>query len=289
LSELFIYAIPFFLLTMAGEHLLTRSQRLGYEIRDSLASVAMGIGFLLIAVAMRLVNIPLIEFLHMHRVFDVPDGAVWLWPVLILAEDFSFYWYHRAGHEVRVFWSSHINHHSSQRYNLSTALRQPWLSPFVRPMFWFPIPLLGFDPMHLITAQAISLLYQYLLHTELVGKLPRVIAWVFNTPSHHRVHHGADPQYLDRNYGGIFIIWDRLFGTFEAEAHTPRYGLTRDIDTFNPLRIAFHELNAMARDAWNARTLRGKLGYLFARPGWREDGTGKTSIDLRREAEAAAA
>lgn len=277
------YAVPFFLLTVLLERALTKGRPVrGYERRDALASMTMGTVNLALLIATKGFAVAFSFFLYEHRSFTVPS-AWWAWPLLIVCEDFCYYWFHRSHHEVRFFWAAHVNHHSSTYYNLSTALRQSWMTPFTGPIFWAPLPLLGFHPLWIVTAQSISLLYQYWLHTELIGKLG-AFEWVFNTPSHHRVHHGKNPRYLDRNHGGILIVWDRLFGTFEPEEEKVTYGLTVDIHTFNPIRIAFHEYVAMARDAMSARSVRGVLGALFAPPGWREDGTGKTSSMLRREA-----
>ena len=155
--------------------------------------------------------------------------------LLFLADDLAYYWFHRVSHESRVFWASHVVHHSSQHYNLSTALRQTWV-PMTYLPFWLPLLLLGFPPWTVLLAQSWSLIYQFGLHTERIGKLPRWVEGIFNTPSHHRVHHGANEQYLDRNYGGILVIWDRLFGTFEPEGERVQYGLTTNIKTFNPVQ-----------------------------------------------------
>ncbi len=145
----------------------------------------------------------------------MPADRWWTYVVLFLADDFAYYWFHRIHHEVRVFWASHVVHHSSQHYNLSTALRQTW-TPMTALPFWAGLALLGFQPWMILTQQAISLIYQFWIHTERIGRLPAPIEYVFNTPSHHRVHHGSNEIYLDRNYGGILIIWDRLFGTFQG-------------------------------------------------------------------------
>ncbi len=150
---------------------------------------------------------------------------------------------------MRLLWAAHVNHHSSQYFNLSTALRQPWFTPITGPWFWLPLAFLGYPPAMILTAEAISLIYQFWIHTEVVRKLPAPLEWLLNTPSHHRVHHGKNVAYLDRNHGGVLILWDRLFGTFAPEqARDPvRYGLTHDITTFNPLRVAVHEFQALWR------------------------------------------
>jgi sterol desaturase/sphingolipid hydroxylase (fatty acid hydroxylase superfamily) len=189
----------------------------------------------------------------------------------MVAWDFLYYWDHRWMHEVRLLWANHVTHHSSQRYNLSTALRQPW-SPFLTAWVFAPMPLLGFPTRTTTRAGQLNLLYQYWIHTEAIDRLPAAAERVLNTPSHHRVHHGANRQYLDRNYGGILIIWDKLFGTFEPELRRVKYGLTKNIHTFNPLRIGYHEFVDIARDVRRASGWRAKLGHVVGRPGWSPGG-----------------
>ena len=287
---LIYYAIPLFLGTLLLEHWLVhrREQKegadtklAGFTTKDSVASVTMGLGFLAINTVLALLPFAVLAWLYQFRLFDIPV-VWWSWVLLLFAEDFCYYWFHRLHHEVRTLWAAHINHHSSTYYNFSTALRQSWTTPFTGFIFWAPLPLLGFPIEMILIQKSISLVYQYWLHTELIGKL----GWfgvVFNTPSHHRVHHGRNPIYLDRNHAGIFIIWDKMFGTFEPEGETLDYGLTKNIHTYNPVRIAFHEWVSMLKDAWNAETWRGRFGYLVMPPGWTEDGSGKTSHALRRE------
>lgn len=282
--DLVLWALPVFIVTMWLEWRLTRKQDVrGYWLKDTAASLSMGVGNLVVMGATKGLLLGLFIWLHQFRVFEIPTDTLWAWALLIVSEDFCYYWFHRLGHVVRFFWAGHVNHHSATSYNLSTALRQSWTSPVIGWCFWVPLPLLGFDPLMIITAQAISLLYQYWIHTELIETLGP-LEWVLNTPSHHRVHHATDARYLDRNYGGILIIWDRLLGTFEAETTRPSYGLTTNIKTYHPLRIAFHEWAAILKDLRTAKTWRGRLGYLFAPPGWREDGSGATSEDLRARA-----
>jgi sterol desaturase/sphingolipid hydroxylase (fatty acid hydroxylase superfamily) len=287
---LIYYAIPFFFATLGLERwLVYRKERAdgidtklaGFTTKDSFASLAMGVGFLVVDGALKLLPFAGLAWLHQFRLFDI-HPVWWSWVLLLIAEDFCYYWFHRLHHEVRTLWAAHINHHSSTHYNLTTALRQSWTTPFTGFLFWVPLPLLGFPVEMILIQKSISLLYQYWLHTELIGKL----GWfgvLFNTPSHHRVHHGRNPIYLDRNHAGIFIIWDKMFGTFEPEGEAIDYGLTKNIHTYNPVRIAFHEWISMLKDAWNAKTWRGRLGYLLRPPGWREDGSGKTASILRDE------
>ena len=185
--------------------------------------------------------------------------------LLFFADDFSYYWFHRISHESRFFWASHVVHHSSTHYNLSTALRQTWV-PMTYLPFWLWMPAIGFAPWMVLLAQAWSLIYQFWIHTERVRRLPRPLEAVLNTPSHHRVHHGSNEVYLDRNYGGILIIWDKLFGTYQPEGERVRYGLTKNIDTFNPVRAAFHEYVAMWHDIKRAAGLRDEARGPLPRP-----------------------
>jgi len=281
-SNLVLYSIPLFIIAMILEGTWTRrhAKAKGYEQRDTAASLTMGLANVIVSGLLKLVPIPLFVVLYDHRIADI-GGAWWTWIVLLFAEDLCYYWFHRVHHEVRLFWSAHVNHHSSRYFNLSTALRQPLLTPLTGPIFWAPLLLIGFAPWMVLTAQAWSLLYQFWLHTEVVDRLGP-LEWFMNTPSHHRVHHGKNVAYLDKNHAGIFILWDRLFGTFAQEAEPVIYGLTKDIQTFNPLRIAFHEIAAIGRDIWKAPTLGAKLGYTFAPPGWSHDGSSQTATQLRQ-------
>jgi sterol desaturase/sphingolipid hydroxylase (fatty acid hydroxylase superfamily) len=267
MSNLVLYSIPAFLLLIAVELLWTRRhpEARGYERKDTAASLAMGLGNVAISALAALPRIPVFAWLYQHRLADL-GASPWSWGVLLFAEDLCYYWFHRLHHEVRILWAAHVSHHSSRYYNLSTALRQPWLTPFTGPLFWAPLPLLGFSPAMVLTAQAWSLLYQFWIHTEAVGTLGP-LEWALNTPSHHRVHHGKDPQYLDKNHGGIFIIWDRLFGTFALERERVTFGLTTDIHTFHPVKIAAHELVAIGADVAAATSVSRALSAVFGRPG----------------------
>jgi len=260
-------AIPAFLALLGLEAwIAARSGQRLHEARDTAASLAMGLGSVLVGLGWGSVVWAAYAGLHRLAIFEIGSGPA-AWILALLADDLCYYWFHRTHHEVRLLWASHVPHHSSERYNLSTALRQTW-TPMTALPFYAPLLLLGFDPVLVVTVHSINLLYQFWLHTQLVGRLGP-LEWILNTPSHHRVHHGSNPRYLDRNYGGILIVWDRLFGTFEPEGEPVRFGLTKNLGTFQPLRIAFHEWVAIARDLARARTLAERLGFLFAPPGWR--------------------
>ncbi len=285
MSNLVLYSIPAFIALIVLEVLWAKRhpEAVGYEPRDTAASLSMGIANVEVSAGAKLLSIPFFAWVYEHRVLELGDATlVSSWLVLLVAEDFCYYWFHRTHHEVRLLWAVHVNHHSSQHYNLSTALRQALLTPLTGPIFWAPLALLGYAPWMILTAQAWSLLYQFWLHTEAIPKLGP-LEWILNTPSHHRVHHGKNVQYLDRNHGGIFIIWDRLFGTFEPEGERVVYGLTKDIGTFNLVQIGFHELVAIARDVRRAPTLAARLGYVFAPPGWSHDGSTLTAGQLHEQ------
>jgi sterol desaturase/sphingolipid hydroxylase (fatty acid hydroxylase superfamily) len=217
-------------------------------------------------------------WLYQHRLLTLPMGAWWVWGLCFFADDITYYWFHRISHESRWFWASHSVHHSSEHYNLSVSLRQTWTGTVSGSfLFWAWMPFVGFHPAMVLFMQSVSLIYQFWIHTEAIGRLPPWFEAVFNTPSHHRVHHGSDEEYLDRNYAGTLIVWDRLFGSFYTERQTPRYGLTHPVGTDNPLRIAFHEWAGIWRDLRCARSAREVLGCLFAAPGWSADGSSLTT------------
>ena len=195
-------------------------------------------------------------FLYRYRIFEVPAGP-WGWLLTFIVIDFVFYGYHRASHRMRFLWCAHVVHHSSEHMNLGTALRQSPTGPFTKVLFYWPLPLLGFDPFVIASAGALATLYGFWTHTKVVKKLWAPLEWLFVTPSHHRAHHGSNPEYIDKNYGNFLIIWDRLFGTFEPEAAPVQYGLTKNIGTYNPLRIAFTEWVALFRDSLGSTSLRG--------------------------------
>jgi sterol desaturase/sphingolipid hydroxylase (fatty acid hydroxylase superfamily) len=271
MAEVLYYAIPAFVLLLAVEWIsfvIARNEALvGYDVKDSATSISMGLGNVVINFGWKFVVLVVYAGLYELTPLRVPTDAWWAWVVLFFADDLAYYWFHRISHEVRVFWASHVVHHSSQHYNLSTALRQTWV-PMTYLPFWLPLALAGFPPWMILTQQAISLIYQFWIHTERIGRLWRPIELVFNTPSHHRVHHGANEQYLDRNYAGILIIWDRMFGTFAGEDERVRYGLTENIETFKPTEVAFHEYKAIVRDVRRARGWRERWGYMLRGPGW---------------------
>lgn len=285
MKDLIQYAIPGFIILLLAEVLVTAIQQKDYyDVRDTAGSLTMGIGNVIVGLVGKVLVFGAYSLVYPFRLFTVDMTQWWAWVLLFFADDFSYYWFHRISHSSRYFWASHVVHHSSQKYNLGTALRQTWTGNLSGAfVFWIWLPLFGFSPVAIMTMQAISLLYQFWIHTEHIDKLPAPIEFVFNTPSHHRVHHGSDLDYLDKNHAGVLIIWDRLFGTFAPERNRPTYGLTKNIGSHNPVRIAFHEWVDIGRDLRRAGSFRNALGYLFGPPGWSHDGSRKTTRQLRQQ------
>ena len=282
-----IYAIPFFVLAMLLEFFVTSAKNIkSYTAKDAFSSIAMGLGNIFIGFVSKLFVFAALYYVYENlRIFTIPI-TWWSFIILFFLDDFSYYWFHRTSHENRFFWASHVVHHSSKHYNLSTALRQTWTGSFYSFIFWLWLPLIGFHPGMIIFQMSISLLYQFWIHTELIQKMPKWIELFFNTPSHHRVHHGSNPIYLDKNHAGILIIWDKLFGTFQPELKSEKvqYGLVVNIKTYNPIFIAFNEWGALFKDL-NTKNIsvRDRIRYLYKPPGWNHDGTGKLSTDLKEE------
>jgi sterol desaturase/sphingolipid hydroxylase (fatty acid hydroxylase superfamily) len=263
--------LPLFGAIVTEEIVLTRVKRKGrahlrgYDWRDTGASLAMGFGSIVFVGAIHLGMLAVARVVYDHRIGDVGAGVLG-WSVAIVGWDFVYYWHHRWEHKIRLLWAGHVSHHSSERFNYSTALRQSWTTwpaVILYPMLAF----VGVKPGMILFAEGVNFTYQFWVHTEVVGRLPGWFELVFNTPSHHRVHHGSNPQYFDKNYAGI-LMWDRLFGTFEPEAETVVYGLSKNVHTFNPLRIAFHEYAALWRDVRGAGTWRDRIGFCVHGKSW---------------------
>lgn len=267
------YAAPFFVLTILIELAALKwldhdDNTTGYALKDARASISMGVISVVFLTLFKVVT-----FFGFTAVFaylalwELPTDTWWYWVLVILGVDLGYYFHHRFSHRVRIAWAGHQAHHSSEFMNFGTALRQKW-NPWFEFFFWLPLPLLGFAPWTLYVAFGVNLIFQFYVHTELVDRLPRPVEFVFNTPSHHRVHHGSDPEYLDKNYGGMLIVWDRLFGTFTQERQRPTYGLTKKVETYNLLKLQYGDYVDIARDVRSTRRWRHKLGYVFGPPGW---------------------
>jgi len=285
LDPIIIYAIPFFIVMMALELYIGYKEHLDlYETKDSIACLTMGIGSVFIGAGMKALALMLYSAIYQYRLFEI-GWTWWAWVILLFADDFTFYWHHRLSHEVRLLWAAHVNHHSSQRYNFAVALRQSWSELLYKYFWWIWLPFIGFHPLMVLMMQSVSLIYQFLLHTQTVKKLG-FLEWFMNTPSHHRVHHSVNIPYLDRNHAGILIIWDKIFGTFQREEELiepPVFGITSNINTFNPLKIATHEFSSLWKDMKTAATWKDSLRYAIYPPGWSPEGPNRTSRYLQKQ------
>lgn len=277
-----VFAIPVFIALIIVEVLINAKKNLNlYRFKDSAANISMGLGSVVIGLLTKTFAFFVFLWIYQFRLFEIPN-TWWMWGLLLLADDVTFYWYHRLAHQIRFFWAAHVQHHSSEYMNFSVALRQSWGEPFIKFLFWLWLPFIGFHPIYILIMQAISLVYQFFPHTKLVGKLGP-IEWIFNSPSHHRVHHATQVQYLDKNHAGILIIWDRMFGTFQKEIEVPIYGITENINSFSPLKIASHEYISLWQDIRRAKKFSDKINYLIKPPGWSHDGENRTSKELQRQ------
>ena len=265
-----VYAIPVFFLLIALELAITRFQEKDYySLADSVANLSCGLVQQLVEVALKTFLFAGYLYLYAHhRLFDVPLHSVAAWAGCLLAQDFLYYWFHRTSHEVNAFWAAHVVHHSSEEYNLAVALRQGTLQQAFSWIFYLPLAVAGFPPVMFLTVSSIDTLYQFWVHTRAIGKLGP-LEGVLSTPSNHRVHHGRNPKYLDRNHGGILIVWDRLFGTYAAEEEEPVYGITTPLRSWNPVWANLHYWASLLGDARRAARPLDKVRLFLARPGWR--------------------
>ncbi|GAB4124470.1 MAG: sterol desaturase family protein [Raineya sp.] len=278
------YAIPVFIVLILAELWIDWQEKLAwYHREEAWASIAMGAGSVLINLFTKFAYFLLFNYIYEHWAFFQLGFEWWVWLICFFADDFSFYWHHRLSHQIRILWAAHSNHHSSQDYNLAVALRQSWTEGLYKFIFYAWMPFVGIPPVMIFTMISISLIYQFFLHTQAIKKLGW-IELIFNTPSHHRVHHGVNVAYLDKNHAGILIIWDKIFGTFQEEQEKAMYGLTKNIETHNPFGIALAEYKQIWKDIRKAPQWQDKIKYLFKPPGWSHDGSSKTTRQIRSEA-----
>jgi sterol desaturase/sphingolipid hydroxylase (fatty acid hydroxylase superfamily) len=236
-----------------------------YEVKDTIVNIIMGnvsqLWGLLWKVLQGFIYVALYELSPLR----MPSNAIWAWVALFILDDFLYYWFHRISHESRFFWNFHVVHHSSERYNLSVAVRQSWFSGLADWVFYLPLALLGFPLWMRVAAHAWNLIYQFWIHTPFIKSLGPLEA-VLNTPAHHRVHHAVNEPYLDKNYGGILIIWDRIFGSFVPETEPPRYGIIKPLNSFNPLWANLHGWAEMFAAMREKKTWRDKLRCVWGPP-----------------------
>ncbi len=276
-----VHAIPAFILLIVLEAVYLLKHDAPVKLDKSLlASWSLGAGFILLSSVTKGVLLITTSIAYEYRVFNLPQNAWWVWVLCFFADDLTFYWFHRWGHEVRFLWASHSVHHSSKTFNLSANFRQSWTSNIIGGNLWIWMAFVGISPASILFMKSINALYQFLLHTEAVRKLPPWFEYVFNTPSHHRVHHGSNDEYLDKNHGGILILWDRIFNTFKAEDVKPVYGLTKDIVSNNPVVITFYEWANLLRDIRKASSFKQAVQHVFKAPGWMVEPANTLKIDV---------
>lgn len=288
LPKLHEIAAPLYIAFLLTEFWLVRNGALrGHFLReDTHTSLIMGIGSVVSGIFVASLGVTAVLWAYEHRLTTI-GFEWWAFVICFVLDDLRFYWSHRTQHRSRWFWAAHVVHHSSEYYNFSTALRQPWTGQITGlVLLAVPLAYIGFHPALIAFSASLNLFYQFFLHTESVSRLPAWIEAVFNTPSHHRVHHARNPRYLDANYAGTLIIWDRLFGTFvpELDRDKPVFGLVKNIDTYNPLTVALGEYWGIAKDiAKPGATLLDRVRYIFAPPGFSHDKSRKDSHTIKAD------
>ena len=268
--NLILYAVPGFFLLIGLELLAERWRGTNYyRVNDSLTSLATGTINQLVSVINKLIPFTVYVMLYDSVALYTWPDSIWTWVIAFVLYDFCYYWNHRMGHEMNILWASHVVHHSSEEYNLTTALRQTGTG-MLSFVFYLPLAIMGFDPMVILSVGALNLIYQFWVHTRHVGKLGWY-EWIFVTPSNHRGHHAQNTVYIDKNYGGVFILWDRLFGTYQEELDDdlPVFGIRGAVRSFNPLWVNFQIYNQLFWDAVHTRNWWHKLTIWFRRTGWR--------------------
>lgn len=268
INSIYVVALPIILLMIFVEVLVASARNISvYKTNDSLGTLGLLTGNILMAVSIKGFTLAFHLFLYEFRVFDlvslIPIWFLWLMTFVLI--DFIFYFYHRISHRSRFLWAIHMSHHSSEEMNFAVAYRQAWLGPISKIPFFMILPLIGLDPTMIAVAGVLSTLWGIVGHTQIINKLGP-FEWIFNTPSHHRVHHGSNAQYIDRNYGNLLIIWDRFFGTFEPENEPVKYGLVKNVNTFNPIKITFMGWQEIYQDIKNSKSSKEALGHFFGPP-----------------------
>lgn len=238
-----------------------------YRLNDSLANLSQGIGSQLIGIFLKTGTFYGYLYIFEHWRFYTFPNSVWTWLLLFIGVDFFYYWFHRLSHEINALWAAHIVHHQSEEYNLTVALRQSWFQSGFAWIFYLPLAFAGFEPMMFLTVSAFNTLYQFWIHTRAIGNMG-ILEWILNTPSHHRVHHGSNPKYIDKNHAGTLIIWDRMFGTFQKEEEEVVYGITKPLASWNPVWANFHYWAELVQSARMASSIRSKIKQFIMPPGW---------------------
>ncbi len=286
-----LFSIPIYALIIPLEILMSNFRHLNfYSWRETMVNIYLNILNAGVDMVVRLLFafVVLNFFYKYHLAIEWHPIAYWL--VLLIGEDFLFWLEHLVDHSSRLFWAVHVTHHSSPEYNLSTGFRSSVFMPLYKYFYFIPLALLNFRPMDILFMFSITQIYGILVHTQAIKKLPKWVGYIFVTPAHHRVHHASNIEYLDRNMGMVFIVWDRIFGTFtdEDDQIKTKFGITKPIATpYHPIKIVTHEWADLAKDLKKAPTIRDKFNYLFRAPGWSHDGSAKTTKQLQKELELA--
>jgi sterol desaturase/sphingolipid hydroxylase (fatty acid hydroxylase superfamily) len=282
-----LISVPFYIVVIGLEILFSHLHDLKfYSFKETLTNIYLTTLNMLVDLGMRVIVATVaLGFAYNHRIFTL-EKNIYYWIGLCLAVDFMYYWLHRADHYVRFFWATHVTHHSSTHYNISTGFRSSVFEPVYRFIFYMPIAFAGFDVLDLMFIHSTLQIYGVLVHTQYVNRLPRLLEYILVSPAHHRVHHASNVEYLDKNMGMTFIFWDRMFGTFQDEVpEIPiKYGLTTDPTDRGAVNIVFHEWRAIWGDITrNDISFRDKINYIIQPPGWSHDGSRQTSNQLREQ------
>lgn len=266
-TKYYVYTISVLLVLLFIEGIHEyRENKHRYFIKDTTSNILIGAGYLFFNGLNIGIGLSAYELVYRFRFFETGQSW-WVWGILVILNDFISYWYHVAAHKINWFWATHSVHHSSEEFNLSISFRNSWIGNLNgRFMFWVWLPFFGFEPIMILIVYQAGLIYQAGLHTKRIGKLPQLIEFIFNTPSHHRVHHGSNAEYLDKNMGGVFIIWDRLFGTYAEEKVPVVYGLTKPVKTSNPLKLLLHEYKNLFTGALMSGSFAKGIRHLFKAP-----------------------
>lgn len=265
LPNVILYAVPVMLSLVVLEWVISlRQSRESYNTKDTWAAIAIGIGNLISSAMVKVGIFFLVVVFYNISPFRIPP-TWWSYILCIIALDFARYWAHRIAHEQRFWWATHVTHHNSRKYNFTVSFRLSW-TQHIKIVFFLPVVMMGFDPLVFFICHQIEVLYQFWIHTEYIKKLPAPIEFIFTTPSHHRVHHATNEKYIDKNYGSTFIIWDRMFGTFQPEEEQAIYGITKNVNTYNPITLVFHEWVDIFKDLTKAKSFREGWWLVWGNP-----------------------
>ncbi len=294
-DHLYLASVPFFLAVILSEMYFSyKAKAKNYEFKDTATNVYFALTNIILDLLMKAFSFLVMGFCYEYRFIDWTDNHYWgYWLLAFIGQDFLYYIHHYVDHHSRFFWAVHVTHHNSEYFNLTTGFRSPVLQPLFRYMFFLPLAFVGIEPLHIMFAYAMNQNYGTLCHTNYIKSKLGLWGYIFVTPSHHRVHHASNVKYLDKNMGMVLIIWDRIFGTFQAEEDETayeklRYGLTKPIENKGPINIIFHEWKAIFKDVLvnkKSLPLSTRLKYVFMPPGWSHDGSSKTSKQLQKELE----